>query len=75
MNLETFYWDTHPFENAALMVPSELPEDSTAPIYRGADVSLWFINAVHQYFAYTADSELLRRLLPTIDQILDRYRR
>ena len=25
LNLETFYWDTHPFENAALMVPSELP--------------------------------------------------
>ncbi|HUB26149.1 MAG TPA: amylo-alpha-1,6-glucosidase [Tepidisphaeraceae bacterium] len=56
------------------LLPSELPEDSSAPIYHGADVALWFINAVHQYFNYTADSECVRRLMHVMDEIIEHYR-
>jgi predicted glycogen debranching enzyme len=56
------------------IIPSLLPEDSSEPVYHGADVSLWFANAVHQYFNYTGDSDGARRLLPALDEIVDHYR-
>jgi predicted glycogen debranching enzyme len=56
------------------VIPSQLPEDGTAPLYHGADVSLWFINAVHQFGNYTSDETSLRRWLTTIDSIIDNYR-
>jgi len=34
------------------LLPSEFPEDGSAPVYHGADVSLWFVNAVHQYLRH-----------------------
>ena len=56
------------------VIPSLLPEDGSRPIYQGADVSLWFINAVYQYGNYTGDETSLRRWLGTIDSIIDNYR-
>ena len=35
------------------MIPTEYPENGEAPSYQGADVSLWFINAVGEYFGQT----------------------
>jgi len=57
------------------LLPSELPEDGSHPIYQGADVSLWFINAIHQYWNCTADEPTVRTLLETADQIIQSYRR
>jgi predicted glycogen debranching enzyme len=57
------------------LLPSELPEDGGKPVYQGADVSLWFVQAVHQYFTYTGDEATIRRLVDVLDQIIDCYRR
>ncbi len=43
------------------IMPSEFPEDGSTPRYVGADVSLWFINAVHEYFRYTGDEKTVRQ--------------
>ncbi len=57
------------------LLPSEFPEDGSAPIYNGADVSLWFVNAVHQYLAYTGDEAIVRQfLLPAALRIIEAYR-
>lgn len=58
------------------LLPGDYPGDSPGPAPRGADVSLWFINAVHQYLAYGGDEKLVRRqLLPAVLSVLDHYRR
>jgi predicted glycogen debranching enzyme len=45
------------------LLPSEFPEDGSPPLYHGADVSLWFVYAVHQYLRYTGDAATVRREL------------
>jgi predicted glycogen debranching enzyme len=58
------------------LIPSVLPEDGSAPFYGGADVALWFVNAVHQYLAYTGDDDTLRRhLAASVFQVIDSYQR
>ena len=60
-------------ESAGLM-PSEFPSDGADPKYTGADVSLWFINAVWHYLRYGGDSAVAHgQLLPVIDSILRHY--
>jgi len=57
------------------LLPSEFPEDGSAPVYKGADIALWFVNAVHQYLAYTRDEATLRQfLLPAALRIIEAYR-
>lgn len=57
------------------LLPSEYPEDGSEPLYRGADVSLWFVNAVWQYLRYTGDDATVKdHLLAPVFQILDAYR-
>jgi len=57
------------------VIPSLLPEDSSEPVFHGADTSLWFANAVYQYWRYTADEAGTKRLLQTIDDSIEHYRR
>ena len=45
------------------LLPTEFPEDGSEPVYAGADVALWFVNAVYQYLAYTGDAPTVRRHL------------
>jgi predicted glycogen debranching enzyme len=57
------------------LLPSEFPEDGSAPVYKGADVSLWFVNAVYQYLAYTGDEAMVRQfLLPAALRVIEAYR-
>jgi glycogen debranching enzyme len=57
------------------LLPSEFPEDGSAPLYNGADISLWFVNAVYQYLAYTGDEQSVGQfLLPAALRIIDAYR-
>ena len=38
------------------LLPPEFPENGSAPpTFNGADVSLWFVNAVSAYLRYTGD--------------------
>jgi predicted glycogen debranching enzyme len=56
------------------LLPSELPEDGSAPLYRGADVSLWFVHAVHQYLRQSGDEPgVLRDFYEPAVQVIDRY--
>lgn len=57
------------------LLPSEYPEDCSSPIYHGADVSLWYINALWQYLRYSGDDQTTGRLLETVLEIIDRYQR
>ncbi len=56
------------------LLPSEFPEDGSAPVYHGADISLWFINALYHYFRYTHDEAGTRPLLNVALQIIQAYR-
>jgi predicted glycogen debranching enzyme len=55
------------------LMPSEFPTDGSAPQYRGADVSLWFINAVREYLRYSGDDITAQKLFDVIDAILLDY--
>jgi len=55
------------------LMPSDFPTDGSTPRYRGADVSLWFVNAVHEYARYSGDDQTVQRLFETIDEILSQY--
>lgn len=57
------------------LVPSESPEDVSALVYRGADVSLWFVHAVHQYLRHGGDETSVRRnLYEPVVEIIESYR-
>jgi predicted glycogen debranching enzyme len=56
------------------LLASHFPEDGSAPLYRGADVSLWFINAVRDYLRYTKDNAaVIRHLLEPVLKIIATY--
>lgn len=55
------------------LMPSLFPEDGSAPLYTGADVSLWFVNAMHHYARYTNDEPFAREMLPMLLQIIECY--
>lgn len=57
------------------LLPSRFPEDGSAPLYQGADVSLWFVNAVHQYLRHGGEEATVRRhLFEPIASIIEHYR-
>jgi predicted glycogen debranching enzyme len=55
------------------LMPSEFPIDGGAPKYRGADVSLWFINSLREYLRYSGDEKTVERLFDAVDGILSAY--
>lgn len=57
------------------LMPSEFPTDGSAPRYRGADVSLWFINALWEYLKYSGDESAVGKFHPVVEQIIEHYQR
>lgn len=58
------------------LLPSEFSEAGAAPVYQGADVSLWFVNAAYAYLRYTGDEATVsRHLLDPLLGVLVNYRR
>lgn len=57
------------------LLPSDYTSESVDSALRGADVSLWFVNAVRQYLAYGGDEAIVRKLLPAVLSVSDCYRR
>lgn len=56
------------------LIASRFPEDGSGPIYEGADVSLWFINAIHEYLRYSKDfAGVAQHLLEPAMKIIDAY--
>ncbi|MGQ0665690.1 MAG: amylo-alpha-1,6-glucosidase [Nitrospiraceae bacterium] len=57
------------------MVPNRFPDSGEQPEYNTIDASLWFIDAVDRYLAYSRDEERVRAVAwPAIRQIIDGYR-
>jgi predicted glycogen debranching enzyme len=58
------------------MVPNRFPEAGVQPEYNAIDASLWFIDAVDRYLAYSKDEARVRAVAwPAVKQIIDGYRR
>jgi predicted glycogen debranching enzyme len=56
------------------MIPTEYPESGEAPTYQGVDTSLWFINAIGEYFGQTEDAATIRSLFGAVEKIVETYR-
>jgi predicted glycogen debranching enzyme len=57
------------------LVPSDFAEDGSGPVYRGADTSLWFVNAVYHYLRYSGDERgVRRRFWLAVKEIVRAYR-
>jgi predicted glycogen debranching enzyme len=56
------------------IIPTEYPESGEAPTYQGADTSLWFVNAIGEYFGQTEDTTTVRALFPAVEEIVETYR-
>lgn len=55
------------------LVPNYI-QDNGGQAYNTVDASLWYIEAVNRYIAYTNDLETLRELYPKLLEIVDAYR-
>lgn len=57
------------------LIPNRFPDAGDTPEYNGIDASLWFIDAVDRYLAYSNDEARVRTVAwPAVKQILDGYR-
>jgi predicted glycogen debranching enzyme len=57
------------------MVPNRFPDEGQAPEYNTVDATLWYLEAIRAYHAMTGDDDLVRRLFPTLEEIIDWHRR
>ena len=55
------------------MLPNQFPRAGVAPIYNTVDATLWYFEAVRQYFEATSDIGLLHELFPVLDGIMDAH--
>ena len=55
------------------MVPTEYPENGDSATYQGADISLWFVNAVGEYFTTVEDEQSRQPLSNAVQEIIDAY--
>jgi predicted glycogen debranching enzyme len=55
------------------MLPNQFPRAGAAPVYNTVDATLWYFEAVRQYFEVTSDIGLLNELYPVLDGIMDAH--
>jgi predicted glycogen debranching enzyme len=55
------------------MLPNRFPGAGEAPAYNTVDATLWYFEAVRQYFEATSDIGLLTELYPVLDSIIDAH--
>ncbi len=53
------------------MLPNVFPDAGGTPGYNAVDATLWYCEAVRQYYAATRDGELLRELFPVLADIIE----
>lgn len=57
------------------LMPSRFAEGGGPPVYEGADVSLWFVNAASEYLRYSHDeASVAGQLLDVVCRIINAYR-
>jgi predicted glycogen debranching enzyme len=57
------------------MLPNVFPDAGETPEYNTVAATLWYFEALRQYYRATADTELLRELFPTLSGIIDWHQR
>ena len=55
------------------MLPNQFPRAGEAPVYNTVDATLWYFEAVRQYFEATSDIGLLHELYPVLEGIMDAH--
>ena len=57
------------------MLPNRFPDEGEVPEYNTVDATLWYFEAIRQYFTTSGDKSLLRELFPVLDSIIDWHQR
>jgi predicted glycogen debranching enzyme len=52
------------------LIPNLFPEGDRTGLYHTADATLWYFHALDRYLAATGDRDTLRRLLPTLGEMI-----
>jgi predicted glycogen debranching enzyme len=55
------------------MLPNRFPDEGETPEYNTVDATLWFFEAIYQYFLATKDDELLKELYPLLKDIIQHH--
>jgi predicted glycogen debranching enzyme len=55
------------------MLPNNFPDAGSKPEYNSVDATLWFFEAVRQYFAATRDAQTLQTLFPILAGMIDAH--
>lgn len=53
------------------MIPNRFPDAGDTPEYNTVDATLWYFEALRQYYAVTEDDSLLQELFPILTDIID----
>ena len=52
------------------MLPNRFPDQGEVPEYNTVDATLWYFEAIRQYYDATSDNELVRELYPILADII-----
>lgn len=52
------------------MLPNRFPDAGEVPEYNTVDATLWYFEAIHQYYKATQDDDLLMELFPVLADII-----
>jgi predicted glycogen debranching enzyme len=55
------------------MLPNNFPDAGDAPGYNTVDATLWFFEALRQYFEATQDLQFIKELFPVLTGIIDAH--
>jgi predicted glycogen debranching enzyme len=55
------------------MLPNRFPDAGEMPEYNTSDATLWYFEAIHAYYAATADRQLLEELFPILQTIVQAH--
>ena len=55
------------------MLPNNFPDAGGAPEYNTVDATLWYFEAVRQYFEVSRDMETVAELFPVLEGIIDAH--
>jgi len=57
------------------LIPNMFPEGENDGLYHTADATLWFFHAVQRYVEASGDRQMLRQLVPVLDDIIEHHLR
>jgi predicted glycogen debranching enzyme len=55
------------------LLPNNFPDSGGAPEYNTADATLWFFQAIREYYQATGDLDFLREIAPLLSAIIDHH--